>query len=140
MKKIWTLAFVLGLTTAVSAQLLFNGQGTKDKKGEWVKKVVINLDTLPYVQYLTVDLVYDRDIGYRYIFNLGDGNEWQLVDETHTPIRIRNKTALFNLMYDMKWVFQIPLDRLRVSENREFREVRRGILESELLFKRRETK
>jgi hypothetical protein len=133
MKKTLTLAFVLGLTTAVSAQFLMRTQKFEDKKGAYTKQFVINLDTIPHIQYLTVTFESSWMTGNFVSFYFGEGYKWTLVNAASEPILVRDKVRLFNLMYEMNWVFQMPLSSISIENGN-------GGSYIEWLFKRRETK
>ena len=115
MKKIVTIALILGLTTSVSAQFLSRTQKIEDKKGTYNKLIVINLDTMPHIQYLTVTFESSWMTGSLVSFYYGDGIKWTLADEASIPIRVRDKVHLFNLMYEKGWAFQMPLSSLSIE-------------------------
>jgi hypothetical protein len=133
MKKTLTIALILGLTTVASAQLLMRTETTKDKKGSYEKQIFINLDTMPHIQYLTVWFEVGWATQHGVVFHLGDGSEWRMINENNTLMRIRDKVALFNRMYAMNWVFQMPLSSISIDNGK-------GDTYTEWLFKRKETK
>jgi hypothetical protein len=90
MKKTLTLVLFLGLTSTLSAQFLLRTETTKVKNVSYTKNIVINLDTMPYVSFISVfsntpTVEHGRHTG----MDIGDGYSWIWIDETLLPIRAR---------------------------------------------------
>ena len=65
MKKTLTLVLFLGLTTTLSAQILYRTQGIVIGDGYHTKKFVINLDTMLQVRFISICLNcrWDKEYG-----------------------------------------------------------------------------
>lgn len=133
MKKALTFALVLGFTTAVSAQFLTRTQRFKVKNSYYDKQFVINLDTMPQVQFISVCFNCWYEDTNLDLFDIGDGLVWKWVDETLKPIKTKGDIDGLNRFAKLNWMLQMPLYSMRTDANG-------GNSSKEWLFKRRETK
>ena len=116
MKKIVTLLFLLSCTTFASAQLLHRTEKIKSDQWKRTDQILINLDTMPDIQFAFIKYGNRWGSGKRFTFNIGDGYKWQLVDAASKPIEADNPVEAFNLMYKYNWVFQTAISQVIVVE------------------------
>lgn len=90
MKKTLTLALILGCATALSAQYLHRTEKVTGKQWSRTDQFLINLDTMPDIQFAFVR--HGNRWGTRKIFtfDIGDGFKWELVDKDSKLIEADN--------------------------------------------------
>jgi hypothetical protein len=133
MIKTLTLVLVMGLSTSLSAQFLLRTEKVTDKQWRRTDQILINLDTMPDIQFAFIR--HHRGLGKMktITFDIGDGYKWQLVDKNSKPLEADNLIDGFNLLYKLNWVFYSSIDNITVIEGL-------GTNANDLLYKRRETK
>ncbi|MBL7813554.1 MAG: hypothetical protein JNL70_01020 [Saprospiraceae bacterium] len=132
MKKTLTTILFLSSMTLASAQLLSRSEMIKDKK-EWVEKhFYVNLDTMPYLKYMSVNFNTCRDKSCWATVNIGDGNHvWNWIDESLKPIQINGYVDGLNKLSRFNWIVQTPVYNHWISEGS-------GSLRHDWLLKRKE--
>ncbi len=133
MKKTLTLALILGLTTALSAQYLHRTEKVTGKQWSRTDQFLINLDTMPDIQFAFVRLGNRWGTSKTFTFDIGDGFKWELVDKDSKLIEADNMVEGFNLLYRLNWVYHSAIVNVSVLNGL-------GSTSNDLLFKRREGK
>ena len=117
MKKLLTLALLLALNTAISAQYLMRNANIEDKKGTTQQRIIANMDTMRHIHFA---LAYrdNRNIDGQTIYlDIGDGQKWTLLGENASRVVTAQSTVrLLNLMTDLGWEFQLPLNDLYINQ------------------------
>ncbi|MBL7813555.1 MAG: hypothetical protein JNL70_01025 [Saprospiraceae bacterium] len=130
MKKTLTFVLALGFTTAVHAQFLQRTQRVNVKNGYYDKTIIINLDTMPQVQFVSVcfNCWYKGEEAIDMV-DIGDGLTWKWVDATFKPINTKGDVDGLNKFTQLNWVLQTHKHSMREES---------GSFHESWLFKRKE--